>query len=158
MDLNRKPIRENKILKKYSGNIWAEWIPSTYVDEKGLVQEQEEWSEHIPGSGRWGVFTRGLRTQKPYLIYIADTPYHNYRDINYDIDMKILYNSDRAKRKEFMNTDNYRQYKELRENNRIKKEKEDRRFSEEAKEKARDMWGYVTGRPYITGGIDFNNN
>lgn len=151
MDLNRDNQKQNKILRKYSSDLYAKWIPCTYLDENGVIQgcELEDGSE---GTGRWGIYTRGVKSGKEYLIYIAETPSHNFRDISYDYDMSILHKRDKNRKK---SPYKYNQVKEIQEANNETRGKEDKRFSEEAREKAKEMWGPVTGRPYITAGMEF---
>jgi hypothetical protein len=150
VDLSRDPTKANKILKQYSNDVFARWIPSTYIDESGLIQGQDDLSMHIPYSGKWGVYERNKKG-KEYLIYIVETQEHNYRDIT-EIDLWNLYKADRYKQSTTLNPEKWNPAKDVNERNRERDMKIDRRFRSEVREKAKDMWGTITNRPYITAG------
>lgn len=156
MELFKNNLRQNKTLSQYSKDVYTKWIPCTIVGGNGLTCEGD-WDNPVEESGRWAIFSRGLNTHNEILQYIVETENHHYRDIT-EYDVAKLYRLDKyrkAKELGYMNSENYNQVKEIEEFNRILKAQERQKQSELNKEKAKDMWGYVTGRPYITAGMEF---
>ena len=131
---------------------YAKWIPCTVVGDNDGVSEGD-WDSPIYGSGRWGIYTRGINSNEEQLVHVVESPTHQYRNVSDDDIRKIRKRNRylRAKEAGFMNVDNYSESKEVHEFNRILKEKEKKRQSEENREKGKEMWGPITGRPYIQG-------
>ena len=145
---------QNKIIKRYSSDLKVKWLHCTVQDEKGITQEGD-YGNPIPGSGRYAVYEvfhcsrqRRLRDE---LLYIVETPDGRFRDVHENIDFKLLEYSDKET-KGCMNSANYNAAESWKNQEAEREEKENRRFSEENRAKAADMWGYVTKRPYITVG------
>ena len=155
MELYRDNTHQNKILKQYKpSQVYAKWIPCTEVVDDMVYDG--DWDNPIYGSGRWGIYEKAPLSGQEVFLYVVETTTHKYRDIT-DYDVAKLYRMNKyikAKEAGFMNPDNYSEAAEVNEFNNILKEKEKKRFSDENKEKAKDMWGRITNRPYITAGID----
>jgi hypothetical protein len=88
------------------------------------------------------------------LIYIAETKNHNYRDIHENIDCVKLYERDLLK-KQFYNPLNFNPSKYVEDNNTELENKRNKELTALDREKANDMYKYVTKEPTITAGMSF---
>jgi hypothetical protein len=151
MELSRDPRKQTKILKKYSTSLFAKWIPSCYVDENNCIQAQDNLDKHIPHSGRWGVYEKGKVSGKTYLLYIVEWFDHSYREVHENIDFLKLHEMDEAT-KGYMNPANYNAAEEINYRNQKREEKMDKNYRELVRERAREMYNFITNTPVITAG------
>jgi len=157
MEYTKDSTRQNKIIKRYHSRFNVKWLPCTYVNNYDIVCAGNiNYPE--PYSGRWAVYERywnfELKKYDDKLIYIAETKNHNYRDIHENIDCVKLYERDLLK-KQFYNPLNFNPSKYVEDNNTELENKRNKELTALDREKANDMYKYVTKEPTITAGMSF---
>ena len=155
MELHKDCTRQTRIVRRYSTNLVVRWIPCTERDEENGITQEGDYNNPIPYSGRYAVYEivqdRKLKRTVEELLYIAENSDGSYRDIHENIDCVKLSNMDITK-KGLINCDNYNQMREVAVRNDELKRKRDAAVRELDREKAKDMWRFVTDTPVISVG------